>query len=63
MLEDEQQIARNLTKQLAVYATGAPIRFSDRPQIEAILAKAKPSNYGVRSLLHAVVQSELFLNK
>ena len=63
LLEDEQQIARNLAKQLAVYATGAPIRFSDRQQIEAILAQAKASNYGVRSILHAVVQSDLFLNK
>ena len=63
LLEDEQQIARNLTKQLAVYATGAPIRFSDRQTIEAVLAKAKPGDYGVRSLVHAVVQSGLFLNK
>ena len=46
-----------------VYATGAPVRFSDREKIEAILAKAKASNYGVRSILHAVVQSDLFLNK
>ncbi len=63
LLEDEQQIARNLTKQLAVYATGAPIRFSDRQTIEAVLAKAKPGDYGVRTLVHAVVQSDLFLNK
>ena len=63
LLEDEQQIARNLTKQLAVYATGAPIRFSDRQTIEAVLAKAKPGDYGVRTLVHAVVQSGLFLNK
>ena len=63
LLEDEQQIARNLAKQLAVYATGAPVRFSDREKIEAILAKAKPGDYGVRSILHALVQSDLFLNK
>jgi hypothetical protein len=30
LLNDEAQIARNLTKQLSVYATGAPVRFSDR---------------------------------
>ena len=46
-----------------VYATGAPVRFSDRQQVEAILAKAKTGEFGVRSLLHAVVQSDLFLNK
>jgi len=63
LLQDEKQIARNLTKQLAVYATGAPIRFTDREKIEAILAKTGPSEYGVRSIVHALVQSELFLNK
>ncbi len=63
LLQDEQQIARNLAKQLAVYATGAPVRFSDRQQLEAILAKAKAGDYGVRTLLHALVQSDLFLNK
>ena len=35
LLHDEAQIARNLARQLVVYATGAPVRFSDRPQIEA----------------------------
>jgi len=63
LLENERQIARNLAKQLAVYATGAPVRFSDRAQIEAALDRASSSHYGVRSLIHEVVQSELFLNK
>jgi hypothetical protein len=60
---DEVTIARNLTKQLVVYATGAPVRFSDRPQIETILANAKPSDYGVRTIVHQIVQSDLFRNK
>ena len=63
LLADERQIARNLTRQLSVYATGAPVRFSDRPQIEDILARAEPDHYGVRRLVDELVQSELFLNK
>ena len=63
LLADETQIARNLARQLAVYATGAPIRFSDRPAIERILAGAKSHDYGVRSLVHEIVQSDLFRNK
>ena len=63
LLDDEKQIARNLAKQLAVYATGAPIRFSDRESIEKILTRASSSHYGVRSLVHELVQSELFVNK
>ena len=42
---------------------GAPVRFSDRDEVEKILAAAKASRYGVRSLVHAIVQSELFRNK
>jgi len=63
LLDNEEQIARNLLGQLSVYATGAPVRFSDHEQIEAILARAKPSQYGVRSLIRELVQSELFLTK
>ncbi|HEY1107560.1 MAG TPA: DUF1588 domain-containing protein, partial [Opitutaceae bacterium] len=63
LVEDERLIARNLAKQLTTYATGAPVRFSDRPAIEAILQKASAHRYGVRSLVHEIVQSELFLNK
>jgi hypothetical protein len=63
ILQDEAQIARNITRHLVVYAAAAPIRFSDREQIEQILQQTKSRQYGVRSLVHAIVQSELFLNK
>ena len=33
------------------------------PWTPAILAAAKGSKYGVQSLIHAIVQSELFRNK
>ncbi len=63
LLADEKQLARNLTKQLTVYSTGAPVRFGDREQIEAILARAQASQYGVRTLILELVQSDLFLRK
>ncbi len=62
-LKDERQIARNLASQLIAYATGVPPRFGDRPALEAILDAAQKDNYGVRSLVHAIVQSEIFLSK
>ena len=43
--------------------SGAPVRFSDREEVEKILGAAKASQYGVRGLVHALVQSELFRNK
>jgi hypothetical protein len=63
LVQDEVPIARNLARQLTVFATGAPVRFSDRDQIEQVLQAAKPRQYGVRSLVHEIVQSELFRSK
>ena len=63
LLQDEAQIARNLVKQLSIFATGAPVRFSDRERIEQILEKTRASQFGVRSIVDEIVQSELFLNK
>jgi hypothetical protein len=63
LLQDEAQIARNFVQQLTTYATGAPIRFSDRAKVEKILQSVKARQYGVRSILNEIVQSEMFLNK
>lgn len=63
LLADEHLLARNLAQQLTIYATGAPIRFSDRAEIEGVLERASSSHYGVRSLVHEIVQSKLFLDK
>ncbi len=63
LLKDERQIARNLTTQLIVFATGAPVQFSDRPKVEAILDLAASKGYGVKSLIQLLIESELFRNK
>ena len=63
LVQDEGPIARNLVQQLTIFATGAPARFSDRAEIEKILGQAKASQYGVRGIVHEIVQSELFRNK
>ncbi len=60
---DETQIARNLARQLSIYATGSPVRFSDRAAIENIVAATKSSKHGVRDIVDALIQSDLFLNK
>jgi glycerol-3-phosphate dehydrogenase len=63
LLADPRQIARNLTQQLVTYGTGAAPRFGDRPRIEAILDHAAAKQYGVRSLIEEIVQSDLFQMK
>jgi hypothetical protein len=59
---EDETLARNLAKQLVTYGTGAPVRFSDRAAVEKILQNAKP-HYGARSLIHQIVQSDLFRSK
>jgi hypothetical protein len=60
---EERTVARNLVSQLATYATGAPIGFSDRKQVEEILDGTRGSGYGVRDIVHGIVESDLFRNK
>lgn len=58
-----EQLARGFAQQLVTYATGAPPRFSDRDSIEVIVDHAEQRDYGVRTILHAVVDSPIFRNK
>jgi hypothetical protein len=60
---DEVVVARNLVSQLAIYATGAPIGFADRQQVQQILDDTRGSGYGVRSIVHGIVDSDLFQYK
>lgn len=60
---DELSVARNLAKQLVIFATGAPVRFTDRDELERILQRASRRQYGVRTLVEEIIQSELFLSK
>ena len=63
LLSDEDALARNVTRQLVIYATGSGIQFSDRSELERIVNSTKASNHGLRSLIQAVVLSELFQSK
>jgi hypothetical protein len=63
LLEDREQIARNLVQQLLVYATGAGVQYADREEVAAIVKRTRGQNYGLRSLLHELTQSRLFLHK
>ncbi len=63
LLTHPEQIARCLTEKLVTYATGHPVGFSDHAAVIQIVAEAKKLDYGLRSLVHAVVASELFQSK
>lgn len=59
----ERTVARNFVEQLVTYGTGAPAQFSDRKQIEEILDKTRGSGYGIRNIVHQIVESDLFQKK
>ncbi|HND55528.1 MAG TPA: DUF1592 domain-containing protein, partial [Pirellulaceae bacterium] len=55
-----ERLLGNLARQLTVYATGREPRFTDRPQIDAIVRQTQQRGGGVRTLIHQFVQSRLF---
>ncbi len=61
--QNPAQLARGVTRHLVTYATGAPATRLDQPAIESIVTAAAKDNHGLRSLVHGVVQSELFRSK
>ena len=64
LLKDKPRLARALTTKLIAYATGRAPQAADREAVEAIVATNRASkDYGLRSLIHEIVRSELFCNK
>src|SRR4029077_15071228 len=63
LLKDKDQLARALAEKLLSYATGGTPTKSDRPEIEAIVGRIRSREYGVRTLVHEIVQSRLFQSK
>jgi hypothetical protein len=58
-----EQLAQGVVRHLVTYATGAPATMIDQKAIDAIVQSAKPDDHGLRSLLHALIQSDLFRSK
>jgi hypothetical protein len=63
ILENKEALAANVVEKLLTYGTGAPISYKDRQTVERCVQQAKDSDYGFRSLVHAVIQSDVFLSK
>lgn len=61
LASNPRQLARNLLHQFTLYATGTPVRFADRVEIEALLDGCAADGYRVRDLLHALVRNRIFL--
>ncbi|MCG6155258.1 DUF1592 domain-containing protein [Rubinisphaera margarita] len=63
LAENDEILARTFVTKLLTFATGREMGFSDRPVIENIVQQARASNYGLKDLLYAAVESEIFRQK
>jgi hypothetical protein len=63
LAQDSELLARTLTGKLLTFATGRELGFSDRAEVEQIVKASADRGFGVRDLVHLVVQSEIFRRK
>jgi hypothetical protein len=56
-----RQLAKNLLEHLVLQATGMPVGFADRAEVETMLDACAANRYRVRELIHALVRSQIFL--
>ncbi len=62
ILEDQDLITRSLAQKLLIYASGRPFTLADRPSLEAIVQKSKTAP-GLRSMIHAVIETDMSLRR
>jgi mono/diheme cytochrome c family protein len=58
-----ERLARAFVTQMVMYATGAEPLFADRVEIDRIVAATSDTGHGIRSLIHEIARSRLFLEK
>jgi hypothetical protein len=62
-LRQSDAVARCIAAKLVTFSTGHHTEPGDILALDAIVASAKKNHYGLRTLLHGVIQSELFTRK
>ena len=63
LAKHDDRLARAFAGKLLTFATGRELGFSDRAELDRIVADTAQNNYRIRDLLHRIIQSEIFLNK
>jgi len=63
ILTHPEQLARCVIEKLITHLTGAQTQFADREVIESIVERAASSDFGLRTLVHEVIQSRVFTHK
>lgn len=60
LLKDPDRLTTALTEKMMTYALGRRLGFSDRSEVDKITTLVKDQDYGFRTLVHEIIQSELF---
>ena len=60
LLEEPDRVAETLAEKLLVYGCGRPVGPGERASAEAVVDAARKEDFGLRTMIHAVVDSELF---
>jgi hypothetical protein len=63
LVERQDDFARRLTEKLLTYGLGREMGFSDRDAVAGIIKEADLHGQGLRSLIHAIVESETFATR
>ncbi len=60
LLEHEELVFHNMAHKLATFALGRTMDFADREDLEHIVAHTRANGGGMKTMLHALVQSPIF---
>jgi hypothetical protein len=63
LLANPDNIARTVAQKLMVYGTGSGLEYGDGEAIDRIVAESRKTGHGLRTLVHLVVQSQMFRSK
>jgi hypothetical protein len=63
LAKHDDRLARAFAGKLLTFATGRELGFSDRAELDRIVADTAQNKHRLRDLLHRVIASEIFLNK
>ncbi len=63
LLQDKERVVRCVVEKLLTFACGREMGFSDRAEIQRIVTALRSSGHGMRDLVHAVIQSDIFRNR
>jgi hypothetical protein len=63
LVQNRDELAKAFARKLLSYATGANTTLADRESLDAVIHSTKQNNFGVRSIVHAIVDTPTFRMK